>query len=61
MILTITLILAFLVAVNFLLLFFSCNKITREKSVRKPKIIKGNNPKVIANQLPSRQLAATGS
>jgi len=61
MILTIILILSFLVAFNFILLIFSCNKT--------PKIIKSNEPYVIRNerptaaptQLPSHQLAATGS
>ncbi|WP_298901939.1 hypothetical protein [uncultured Psychroserpens sp.] len=60
MIITITLILSFLVALNFLLLIFSCNKttkkVTTERQIFKPK-------KVVkpTQQLASAQLAPTGS
>lgn len=60
MLLTITLILSFLVAVNFLLLFFSCNKTTRRTdSVQKQTtiIIKPET----TNQQAVSQLAPTGS
>ena len=63
MILTITLILSFLVAVNFLLLIFSCNKSTKKVQSKKPRIIRTERPKptLVSNQLPASQLAATGS
>ena len=64
MILTITLILAALVAINFLLLIFSCNK-TDKKIVddRLPRAIQKEvkTPKVITSQLKSPELAPTGS
>ena len=58
MILTITLILSFLVAFNFALLYFSCNK-TKEikKEIREPRVI---NKPITTQELPS-QLAPTGS
>lgn len=65
MILTTILILSALVAVNFLLLFFSCNKTTKKSDNRLPRAMKAikteKSPKVIANQSKSRQLAPTGS
>jgi hypothetical protein len=63
MILTITLILSFLVALNFLLLIFSCNKTSRETENKKPRIIHTKKPTstLASNQLPTGQLAATGS
>lgn len=64
MILTITMILAALVALNFLLLIFSCNKTDRLiVEDRLPRAIqkKQNSPKVISSQLKSPELAPTGS
>jgi len=72
MILTITLILSFLVAINFLLLIFSCNKTTRKVDNNMPYTIKtetpsteksssDKSPTLVSNQLKSRQLAPTGS
>ena len=59
MLLTITLILSFLVVVNFLLLIFSCNKTTKRteiKEIKPTRIIT-----TTANQQTSCQLAPTGS
>jgi uncharacterized membrane-anchored protein YitT (DUF2179 family) len=61
MIMTITLILSFLVALNFLLLIFSCNKIPKKEAFKKPTVIVQNSPTVATNQLVSNQLAPTGS
>ena len=63
MILTITLILSFLVAVNFLLLIFSCNKTTKKVENKKPRIIRVEKPTptLVSNQLQTGQLAAIGS
>lgn len=61
MILTITLILAFLVAVNFFLLFFSCNKTTKKEAPERIQTIKVSKPAMTTTQLPSTQLAPTGS
>ena len=61
MVLTITLILSFLVAVNFLLLIFSCNKTTKRAVNTKPHVVKEKTPTLISNQLASAQLAPTGS
>jgi len=60
MLLTIILTLSFLVAINFLLLFFSCNKISKRKASieRKPTFIVTKNPTKITA---SSQLAPTGS
>jgi len=57
MIFTITIILSLLISINFLLLFFSCNKTKRSrKEIRKPHVLKPiTTPKVAA------QLAPTGS
>ena len=58
MILTITLIVSFLIAVNFAMLFFSCNKTKKaKKEIRKPRIIKSA---ITTEEIPS-QLAPTGS
>ena len=62
MIFTIALILSCLVAFNFLLLIFSCNKAikkTEEKQVTP--INQTQSPTLVSNQLSGRQLAATGS
>jgi hypothetical protein len=63
MILTITLILSFLVAVNFFLLIFSCNKTTQKGQNKRPYIIRNQKSatNLVPNQLHIRRLAATGS
>lgn len=60
MLLTITLVISVLIAINFLLLIFSCNKTTkRAKSVEKrPTFIVTKNT---TSPQPSAQLAPTGS
>ena len=57
MIWTITLILTVLVAINFLLLFFSCNKTTKKETVKQPKNVQESSTK----QSASSRLAPTGS
>ncbi len=67
MIITITLILSFLVALNFLLLIISCNKTTKKVAIEKPLLI--TKPKGVkrvkavktTQQLATNQLAPTGS
>jgi len=54
MIMIITLTLSILVAVNFLLLIFSCNKSTKKITAEQPKMKK--SPKVV---IPTKQLAST--
>ena len=63
MILTITLILSFLVAINFLLLKFSCNKTSKKKENKQSHVIRTEKPTptLVSNQLPANRLAATGS
>jgi hypothetical protein len=63
MILIITLILSFLVCVNFILLIFSCNKTVKKAKTKKPRVIRTQRPTttLASTQLPTRQLAATGS
>lgn len=65
MILTIASVLAFLVAINFLLLIFSCNKTTKKVDNKLPHAIKTEKeaatPTLVANQSKPRQLAPTGS
>lgn len=61
MIITITLILSFLVAFNFILLIFSCNKSPKKVENKKPRIIRNVKPAIITTQLQTHQLAATGS
>lgn len=61
MLLTITLILSFLVAMNFLLLIISCNKSTKKVNNKKPQIIRNEKPTLVTTQLQTAQLAATGS
>lgn len=61
MILTITLILAALIALNFILLFTSCNKTAKTNTAQRPHVIKQNASISMTNQLPPTQLAATGS
>lgn len=60
MILTFTLILSFLVAINFLLLIFSCNKTSKEKA-KTPKVVRNLSAASTTKQLQTNQLAATGS
>ncbi len=63
----ITLTLSFLVALNFILLFFSCNKISKKESTESSHMIESIITKkimprnVVTNQLPSVHLAPTGS
>lgn len=59
MIITITLIITSLVALNFLLLAFSCNKTTK-KEIDKIQPAQKSMP-LITTQLEAHQLAATGS
>ncbi len=61
MILTITLIFSFLVAINFLLLIFSCNKSAKQIKSNKPRVIRNLRPTISTTQLQTGQLAATGS
>jgi len=63
MILTITLILSFLVALNFVLLKFSCNKVSKKVESKEPRTIitKKSEPTLVTNQLPVNPLAPTGS
>jgi hypothetical protein len=58
MIMTITLILTFLVAINFLLLIFSSNKIVKKKPTKLPFILR---QKQITTRQLSNRLAPTGS
>jgi len=64
MILTITLVLACLVVLNFVLLIFSCNKTSKKVDNRLPRAIKTEKAPtttLIPNQSKARQLAPTGS
>jgi hypothetical protein len=68
MIITVILILAALVALNFVLLIFSCNKTSKFVEEKKPQMIasqkstvRSKKPIEVATQLQRRQLAATGS
>ncbi len=58
MLLTFTLIISFLVAVNFLLLAFSCNKTTKKKESKKPVVLR---ERYTTTKQVSGQLAPTGS
>ena len=60
MIYTITLVLTVLVAVNFLLLRFSCNKTAKRELSRKPINLKKPASTLTTQSAPAR-LAATGS
>lgn len=60
MIFTISILVSSLVLLNFLLLAFSCNKTKRAKKASKPYIMTAKKS-ILANQLVSNQLAATGS
>ena len=62
MVITIILVLSSLVALNFLLLIFSCNKTSKVVKNKKPRVIKQNKPTtVVSTQLQTGQLAPTGS
>ena len=61
MLITITLILSFLVALNFILLVFSCNKTSKKIEPIKPRVIINEEPILVSTQLQTHQLAATGS
>ncbi len=61
MIITITLILSSLVALNFLLLIFSCNKTTKKVTAENKVIFKPTKLQKPTKQLTSSQLAPTGS
>lgn len=61
MIITITLVLSFLVALNFFLLIFSCNKTSKKIESKTPPVIRKDRPTLVSTQLQTHQLAATGS
>jgi hypothetical protein len=62
MILTIAIVLASLVALNFLLLIFSCNKTPKKVDKRVPPYLKVKKTTTLKpNRLDSGQLAPTGS
>jgi cytochrome oxidase Cu insertion factor (SCO1/SenC/PrrC family) len=61
MIITISLVLSFLVALNFLLLILSCNKTTKKVTQQQTTTLKAALPQSNNKQLTSRQLAPTGS
>ena len=61
MIITIVLILSFLVALNFILLIFSCNKTSKKIEHRKPRVILNEGPILAPTQFQTHPLAATGS
>lgn len=68
MIITVILILTALVALNFLLLIFSCNKTSKVSEEKKPRIaanqkitVSAKKTTVVSTQLQRRPLAATGS
>jgi len=62
MLMTITFAIAFLVALNFILLFTSCNKLPKHQtSTKPPYVIKNNKSLVITKKYASEHLAATGS
>ncbi|WP_460218974.1 hypothetical protein [Psychroserpens sp. MEBiC05023] len=64
MMITITLILSFLVALNFLLLIFSCNKTTKRSASENNVLVTPSKPVKIVKptaQITTNQLAPTGS
>ena len=61
MIITITLIVSFLVVLNFILLIFSCNKTSKTIEPKKPRVTKNEETILVSTQLQTHQLAATGS
>lgn len=60
MVTIITIIISILIAINFILLKFSCNKIIKEKRAERPLIITKKTT-VITTQQPLDKLAPTGS
>ena len=60
MIYMITIVLSFLVTLNFILLKFSCNKTTKRLSSAKPFVLKKHTTTLTTQSAPG-QLAATGS
>lgn len=61
MIMTITYVLIFLVALNFVLIYTSCNKSQKKKIAKKPYVIKNDNALIVTKELASDQLSPTGS
>lgn len=61
MITSITLIVTFLVALNFILLIFSCNKTKKRQKQTVTTITSVKYTSLATNQLDTRQLAPTGS
>ena len=61
MIFTVGIVLVGLIAINFILLFFSCNKIEKVPSKVKSKVIYKPKIKLTTTELPLPSLAATGS
>lgn len=61
MLFMITILLAILVAVNFLLLRFSCNKSSQKESYSKPFVVRKQHQPSITTSPASTQLAPTGS
>lgn len=61
MIIPITLVLCFLVALNFLLLILSCNKTTKKVAQQQTKTLEVVQPQKETKHVSSRQLAPTGS
>ncbi len=61
MIYMITIVLSILVAINFLLLAFSCNKTSKRKPREKPFILRKTGVQTVTNRQSEGQLAATGS
>jgi hypothetical protein len=61
MIITITLIVSFLVVINFILLIFSCNKTSKKIEPKNPRVTKNEEAILVSTQLLTHQLAATGS
>jgi cytochrome oxidase Cu insertion factor (SCO1/SenC/PrrC family) len=62
MIMIIALTLSFLVALNFILLFLSCNKASKKETTDRPHVLENIiSRKVVTKRLPSSHLAPTGS
>lgn len=57
----ITIILSILVAINFFLLRFSCNKVTERQSFSKPFVVRKQEQSTITTTQTPAQLAPTGS
>lgn len=62
MILTVIFVLTFLVALNFILLVFSCNKTVKKEKISKSKALHSTSNTIPASKkLPPHPLAPTGS